>query len=133
MSETPPFKRNRAKCRLCHTIIESMAIHDKVMCPCGEIAIDGGPLSPDGLRWLESLHWENLIVIDDEGNEVNPTVVKKDGTKVVEEMRGDKQSPLDMVNSLIARCESLPQDAMMQYLTQYDYLSLLYLMKAMIG
>lgn len=33
---------NRAQCRLCGDIIESMSKHDWVSCRCGEIFVDGG-------------------------------------------------------------------------------------------
>lgn len=33
---------NKAQCRLCSDIIESVHRHDYVKCSCGEIAVDGG-------------------------------------------------------------------------------------------
>lgn len=33
---------NKAQCRLCGDIIESLHRHDYVRCGCGEIAVDGG-------------------------------------------------------------------------------------------
>ena len=33
---------NRAQCRICHEIIESVERHQMVWCQCGEIAVDGG-------------------------------------------------------------------------------------------
>jgi hypothetical protein len=33
---------NKAQCRSCGEIIESMFRHDFVMCKCGKIAVDGG-------------------------------------------------------------------------------------------
>lgn len=33
---------NKAKCRVCGSIIESTHRHDFVWCPCGAIAVDGG-------------------------------------------------------------------------------------------
>lgn len=33
---------NKAQCRLCNDIIESVHRHDFVRCSCGEIAVDGG-------------------------------------------------------------------------------------------
>lgn len=34
--------RNRAKCRLCGTVIESRSVHDFQTCRCGAIYVDGG-------------------------------------------------------------------------------------------
>ena len=34
--------RNRAQCKLCGDIIESMHTHDFKWCKCREIAVDGG-------------------------------------------------------------------------------------------
>lgn len=33
---------NRAKCKLCNTIVESTSRHHLAMCPCGSIYVDGG-------------------------------------------------------------------------------------------
>lgn len=33
---------NKAKCKLCNSIIESKYRHDYVECSCGEISVDGG-------------------------------------------------------------------------------------------
>jgi len=33
---------NKARCKLCGTIVESKHRHDLVWCECGEIAVDGG-------------------------------------------------------------------------------------------
>ena len=34
--------RNRAKCKLCSSVIESYHRYDEVSCKCGEINISGG-------------------------------------------------------------------------------------------
>lgn len=34
--------RNRARCKLCGSIIESKHVHDFVTCGCGAISVDGG-------------------------------------------------------------------------------------------
>jgi hypothetical protein len=42
---TPPegkILRNRARCKLCNDIIESLHRHDYQTCSCGEIMVDGG-------------------------------------------------------------------------------------------
>jgi len=34
--------RNRARCRRCDGVVESLHRHDFRSCPCGAIAVDGG-------------------------------------------------------------------------------------------
>ncbi len=34
--------RNRARCRLCDTVVESMHRHDFQTCNCGALSVDGG-------------------------------------------------------------------------------------------
>jgi len=34
--------RNRGRCLICNTIIESKHRHDFVWCKCGAVAVDGG-------------------------------------------------------------------------------------------
>lgn len=36
------IKRNRARCRKCKDVIESLHRHHFVICKCGEIFVDGG-------------------------------------------------------------------------------------------
>lgn len=34
--------RNRARCTVCDTVVESMHRHDFVTCTCGALSVDGG-------------------------------------------------------------------------------------------
>ena len=34
--------RNRARCKLCNTIVESKTVHDFQACKCGKMFVDGG-------------------------------------------------------------------------------------------
>lgn len=63
--------RNRAKCKLCKSIIESFHSVDYVVCECGEIAIDGG----DYRFKNYAKNWENFIRVDDFDNEIPIKVV----------------------------------------------------------
>ena len=58
------YLRNRAKCLTCGAVIESKYTHDFVRCPCGKLAVDGGP---DYARRVYSGPWTN---IDDNDNEL---------------------------------------------------------------
>lgn len=42
MGEKPRIKVNKARCRICGDIIESMHRHDFVTCSCGSLSVDGG-------------------------------------------------------------------------------------------
>jgi hypothetical protein len=49
---------NRAKCKLCGDIIESVSRHDFKFCTCKSIAVDGGK---DYLkRWGDFANWEEM-------------------------------------------------------------------------
>lgn len=37
-----PWQFNRAKCLLCSHVIRSVHRHDYVVCPCGNLSVDGG-------------------------------------------------------------------------------------------
>ncbi len=37
-----PYNLNRAMCRSCGEVIESLHRHDMVYCSCGKVAVDGG-------------------------------------------------------------------------------------------
>jgi len=89
--------------------------------------------------------WENFLRIDDEGNEVIPKIVEKeDQEKSIEPDKGEKivakdafpkveesSGPIVLLDEMIARYERLPGDVQMLPINHYDYLSLLYLLKAM--
>lgn len=36
------IRSNRAKCKLCGDIVESVAVHDFTTCKCGNLSVDGG-------------------------------------------------------------------------------------------
>lgn len=55
--------RNRARCKLCDSTIESVHRHDFVKCACGAIAVDGGK---DYLRRIgEPANFIELSVYDE--------------------------------------------------------------------
>lgn len=54
--------RNRAQCKKCKAVIESLHVHDFKTCDCGSIHVDGGPeynrrLWPDGRKedWIREM------------------------------------------------------------------------------
>jgi predicted DNA-binding WGR domain protein len=57
--------RNKAKCKLCGSIIESCHPTDYVVCKCGEIELNGG----DAML-VRANDFNNLLRVDDLGNEI---------------------------------------------------------------
>ena len=99
---------NRAKCRLCQSVIESFHSQDLVECKCGEIAVYGG-LSMQ----CSAKNWSNLIRVDDEGNEIVPIV--KEGATL-----NNFVSRMGMFKEMIDSFDKLPEEARMTPVTQTD-------------
>jgi hypothetical protein len=124
--------RNRAKCKLCKSIIESYHRHDHVTCDCGEIAVDGGT---EIMRCV-ARDWVNFIRLDDQDNEIIPKIVNND---VIEQPINHELPPkpsrndlLDMLDRQIKDIESLPPHAMTTPITHYDYLMGLLLLRSLL-
>src|ERR1700679_436667 len=114
--------RNRAKCKLCNSIIESFHKYDLVECKCGEISIDGG------LELLNcaAKHWENFLRIDENGKEIPIKV--EDATDKNEEIPEPKavltrDEQIEMLDGMIKNIENLPQQAMSLPINHYDFYS----------
>lgn len=116
--------RNRAKCKLCSSIIESFHSTDYVICKCGHISVDAGPALKCAAK-----DWNNFLRIDDDGNEIIVKVEKS------EELNKDpfindkitKKDLLLMLDDMIGNIEKLPQAAMTEPITHYDLCSVLIL------
>ena len=141
--------KNRAKCKLCLSIIESFHATDYVVCKCGEIVVDGG----DALRCAAN-NWENFLRVDDEGNEI---VVKIEDfskydladkhsystdtpsshdetnkfTDIKSKSKTSKKELLDMLRGMIKSIDNLPEHAKTNPINHYDYESLLVLLLAL--
>lgn len=110
--------KNRAKCRLCNDLIESVHRHDYVTCQCGEISIDGG--SGEGYIRCRANDYRNLIRLDDENNEIMPTV-----TATAVSSEPPKQDGVAILNAMIQRIESLPPQSLYAPINHSDFASLL--------
>ena len=122
--------KNRAKCKLCNTIIESFHSTDYVMCKCGEIALDGGAAMNCFART-----WENLIRVDDNGHEVQVKVQKdtiKLNISLETRAKPSKAELFNMFVELVKTYESLPQQAMSLPISHYDLLSVLLILQAIL-
>jgi len=126
--------RNRAKCKLCESIIESFHRHDYVKCKCEEIAIDGGR---DYYKVIAK-DFENFLRIDDEGNEIPIKVIDDESNKT--EIPVDSSIPKKPKKSEVVKVlkemansyENLPQNAMISAVTHYDLHSLVLILSSIV-
>jgi len=119
--------RNRAKCKLCNSVIESFHKGDYVNCKCGEISVFGGS---DEMR-CSANEWANFLRVDDKGNEIVVTV-KGDDKPVEAISKPNRNDLLGMLDDMAKSIEGLPQQAMSMPVTNYDLLSLLLLLSALL-
>lgn len=120
--------KNRAKCKLCNSIIESFHRYDYVSCGCGEISVDGG----SEYFHCAAKDFTNFLRIDDEGNEIIVTVKEESNQNDPTDpsINPTKEELIKILDNMVANTESLPQEAMMSNITQYDYCSLLILLSS---
>lgn len=124
--------RNRAKCKLCEDIIESIEWDDWIMCSCESIAIGGG----DKAFHTTATDYNNFLRIDDDGNEIPVTYVENkpqteeisDNSEQCPENKLTRAQKVDMLKAISDSIENLPQHAMQTPITHYDYNSLLLLL-----
>lgn len=120
--------RNRAKCALCASIIESFVDFDYVSCSCGEIAISGGQ------RKLECYanDFKNFLRIDDIGKIIIPIIQEQANVEIEPKTHVCKQDLLETLDQMIKTYENLPSSAMSAPLTHYDALSILTLISELL-
>jgi len=120
--------KNRAKCKLCLSIIESFHSEDHVQCKCSHIAVFGG----DSLR-CSAIDWGNFLRVDDEGNEI--CVKTSQDTKENPEInvtKPNKKDLLKMLKDMGDLIENLPPQAMNASITHYDFWSLIVLVSSIL-
>lgn len=110
--------KNKAKCKLCESVIESFHQHDYVSCKCGEISIDGG----EAYFRCSAKDWNNFLRVDDQGNEIAVKVKEDQGQ---EPPQLTKQDLINILVDMRADIERLPVDAMSNPVNQYDMMSLM--------
>ena len=114
--------RNRAKCKLCKSELESLTRYDVVSCACGEIDIWGGA---DELR-SRAREYGNFLRLDDEGKEVEVKVINNskdvEEVPVTEEVKKDitREDKIKLVDAMLDYYERLPQHVLLAAPTQYD-------------
>lgn len=117
--------KNRAKCKLCNSIIESFHSTDCVECKCGEISVSNGAAMYCGAK-----NWNNFIRIDDEENEIIPTITDTKPTDIVNQVIKNKKDLFDMLDEMIKSYERLPLHAQTSPASNADLCSALMLIKA---
>jgi len=122
--------KNRAKCKLCQSIIESFYETDYVECKCCNISVSGG------LRMeCAAIDWTNFIRVDDQGNEIIPKVIEKakeDVKQLYNEEKPSKEKLLEMLDEMIKSYENLPDNAKYSPVNHYDMLSVLLLVSSIL-
>ena len=121
--------KNRAKCKLCQSIIESFHLHDHVTCKCGEISVSGGVQEYN----CSANDWGNFLRVDDLGNEIIVKIKdeEKDEAKPLYTEKPSREEKLKMLDEMIKSYESLPQSAMTSPVTAYDLVSALLLVRSL--
>ncbi len=109
--------RNRAKCKACESIIESLNNRDTCTCKCGQISVSGGDRFG-----CAAINWANFLRVDDEGNVIVPEVKEKP--------EPTKEDFLQALDEMIKRIEDMPQQAMVVAINHYDFISLLILLSS---
>ena len=120
-----PIMKNRAKCKLCASIIESFHDLDYVSCKCGHISVSGG----DNME-CSAIDWNNFFRVDDQGNEIVVTV-KDDNVKPLYKEKLDREDLLKMLEDMIKHYENLPQNVLNAPITGYDLTSFMLLVSSL--
>jgi hypothetical protein len=132
--------RNRAKCKLCQSIIESYIETDYITCKCGEIAICGG----DHRYEIYANDFANIIRIDDNDNEFIPKIVEKTISEEEnilyketvkeynEKNKIGREELLESLDHMIKNIDQLPDHAKVLPINHYDFGSLLMLLSAIL-
>ena len=122
--------RNRAKCKLCKSVIESFHEFDYVDCLCGEISIHGGNVK----LGCSAKDFSNFLRVDDLDNEIivkTKTIDEKDQETSKEEQRvPTKEELIDLLDDMIKNIENLPNSAMYTPINHADYCCGLILLRA---
>lgn len=122
--------QNIAKCRKCRGVIQSFHRYDYVSCSCGEIAISGGLDTYE----VYANSFDNVIRIDDLGNEITVKVTEKVIEIADEEVKKEptREEKLEMLDNMIKSFENLPQHALLTPATQADLYSVLLLFSSIL-
>lgn len=119
--------KNRAKCKLCQSIIESFHEGDYVSCKCDHISVSGG------LRMeCSAIDWNNFLRVDDQGNEIVVSIQDSIDVKPLYKDNPTKEDKLKILDEMIKSYENLPSHALEAPITGYDLLSTLMLVSSIL-
>ena len=117
--------KNRAKCRLCQSVIESFHDTDYVFCKCTEIYVDGGTAMRCGAN-----DWNNFLRVDELGNvvvvKVEDELVKPLDIAAV--LKPTKEDLIRMLQDMADNIEKMPSEAMRAPISHFDHWSLILLL-----
>jgi len=122
--------RNRAKCRLCNSIIESLTDKDFITCQCYEISISGGK---DSFH-AQANDFKNFLRIDDDDKEIEVTYQESANVKPLDNEEYPKPSKKEMIfmlEEMARNIEKLPPHAMLAPINHYDFCSLMILLSSL--
>lgn len=115
--------KNRAKCKLCDEIIESLDKDKIIQCKCGEIAIDGG----NEFYGAYAKDFVNFLRISEDGTVIEVKYVVKEPSPVIEQAEAPEQGRLtrkellDILEENMKSVEKMPTHALAAPMTNYDY------------
>ena len=104
--------KNRAKCKLCNDIIESLHPQDYQLCKCGAIFVDGGDQMFCGAK-----NWDNFLRVDDEGKEFGPKIMDETPIDLPTLSKEDK---IGILGQMLEAYKNLPPQAQLMNPTNYD-------------
>jgi hypothetical protein len=122
--------RNRAKCKLCSSVLESFGPGDFVTCSCGEITI--GPK-----LYAAARSWSNFLRVDENDCELcvsyqeNDNKKHNDIDKEEQTHKPTKDDLIGMLDEMIKSYEKLPRHVMSEPITHADHVSLLMLLSSL--
>lgn len=119
--------RNRAKCKLCNSIIESFHPTDLVFCSCGEIGVDKG----SSMKCIAK-DWINFLRIDDQDNIIVPKIADANVKEDVDLPKPNREDLFKLLDAMIQNLEELPPSAMSTPINHYDYYSGLLLFRELL-
>lgn len=125
--------KNRAKCKLCNEIIESLALHDYVTCKCGEIAVSGGSYH----LYAYAKNFDNFLRVDDDENLVAVEYHEKKEDEKEEKQENahtlSRQELIEELRSLRDIYKDLHSNEMFKPVTHSDLSSLIGLLYSILS
>lgn len=118
--------RNRAKCKLCSSIIESLTKEDHISCECGEIEISGG----NEAFLIKAKDFTNFIRIAEDDSEIKPVIMekKKEQLPLPAEMQEQKITQTAAIfKEMVQRLERMKIEELTSPMSHQDFLYFLYL------